>query len=101
MGIFNQIINLPYKFVTMGSFFVNTCLYLNTNKISDYFELIEGGAMFRLAANDRDEDILMIQYETETNNAIPRMIRWNENGYAILDQSNTSEHTGEILFFFS
>lgn len=55
--------------------------------------------MFRLAANDRDEDILMIQYETETNNAIPRMIRWNENGYAILDQSNTSEHTGKKCIF--
>lgn len=67
----------------------------NPCKISD-FKFIKGGAMFRLAANDRDEDILMIQYETETNNAIPRMIRWNENGFAIpiMDQSNASEHTG-------
>lgn len=58
--------------------------------------LIEGGAMFRLSANDRDEDILMIQYETETNNAIPRMIRWNENGFTvpILDQTNATEHAG-------
>lgn len=54
--------------------------------------------MFRIAANDRDEDILMIQYETETN-AIPRMIRWNETfSVPLVDQSNTHEHTGTNSF---
>lgn len=66
------------------------------HKISDDFELIEGGAMFRLAANDRDEDILMIQYETETNTGIPRMIRWNENGFTVplLEHGTTTEPPG-------
>lgn len=57
--------------------------------------------MFRLAAsNERDDDILMIQYDTDTNNSMPRMIRWNENGFAVplMDHSNNSEHAGMSLF---
>ncbi|XP_056645575.1 E3 ubiquitin-protein ligase HUWE1 isoform X1 [Diorhabda sublineata] len=57
----------------------------------------EGGSgMFRIAtATDRDEDILMIQYDADFENALPRMIRWNENGFAvpILDENNPNDHT--------
>lgn len=84
-------IGLSRGIVTRGL----SCISFFNDENSGDFELIEGGAMFRLTANDRDEDILMIQYETETNNAIPSMIRWNENGFAILDQPpTTTEHTG-------
>ncbi|KAJ8947109.1 hypothetical protein NQ318_002468 [Aromia moschata] len=62
--------------------------------------LLEGSSgMFRIATNDRDEDILMIQYDADNDNALPRMIRWNENGYAvpILDENNPSnDHTVAI-----
>lgn len=60
-------------------------------------ELLEGSSgMFRIATNDRDEDILMIQYDADNDNALPRMIRWNENGFAvpILDENNPNDHTG-------
>ncbi|CAH1153351.1 unnamed protein product [Phaedon cochleariae] len=59
-------------------------------------ELLDGNSgMFRIATNDRDEDILMIQYNADNDNALPRMIRWNENGFAvpILDENNTNDHT--------
>ncbi|KAG5895091.1 hypothetical protein JTB14_023265 [Gonioctena quinquepunctata] len=59
-------------------------------------ELLEGSSgMFRIATNDRDEDILMIQYDADNDNALPRMIRWNENGFAvpILDENNPNDHT--------
>ncbi|XP_018576077.1 E3 ubiquitin-protein ligase HUWE1 isoform X3 [Anoplophora glabripennis] len=54
--------------------------------------------MFRIATNDRDEDILMIQYDADNDNALPRMIRWNENGFAvpILDENNPNDHTVAI-----
>lgn len=57
-------------------------------------ELFEGSSgMVQLATTDRDEDILMIQYN---DNALPRMIRWNESGFTlpILDENNPSDHTG-------
>nr|XP_023021300.1 E3 ubiquitin-protein ligase HUWE1-like [Leptinotarsa decemlineata] len=59
-------------------------------------DLLEGSSgMFRIATNDRDEDILMIQYEGDNDNALPRMIRWNENGFSvpILDENNPNDHT--------
>lgn len=54
--------------------------------------------MFRIATTNRDEDILMIQYDADIDNALPRMIRWNENGYAvpILDENNPNDHTGNV-----
>lgn len=58
-------------------------------------ELLEGSSgMFRIATNDRDEDILMIQYDADNDNALPR-IRWTENGFAvpILDENNPNDHT--------
>ncbi|KAJ8914753.1 hypothetical protein NQ315_013256 [Exocentrus adspersus] len=62
-------------------------------------ELLEGSSgMFRIATNDRDEDVLMIQYDADNDNALPRMIRWNENGFAvpILDENNPNDHTVAI-----
>ncbi|KAJ8970022.1 hypothetical protein NQ314_001451 [Rhamnusium bicolor] len=60
-------------------------------------ELLEGSSgMFRIATNDRDEDILMIQYDADNDNALPRMIRWNENGFAVLDDNNPNDHTVAI-----
>ncbi|KAK4872231.1 hypothetical protein RN001_016355 [Aquatica leii] len=40
---------------------------------------------FDLASNiDREEDILMIQYaDHELDESLPRMVRWNENGFAV------------------
>ncbi|KAF5283384.1 hypothetical protein FQA39_LY04760 [Lamprigera yunnana] len=36
------------------------------------------------SSTDREEDILMIQYaDHELDEALPRMVRWNENGFAI------------------
>ncbi|KAJ8983063.1 hypothetical protein NQ317_007105 [Molorchus minor] len=61
-------------------------------------ELLEGSSgMFRIATNDRDEDILMIQYDADNDNALPR-IRWNENGFAvpILDESNPNNDHSAI-----
>ncbi|XP_031335949.1 E3 ubiquitin-protein ligase HUWE1-like isoform X2 [Photinus pyralis] len=46
---------------------------------------------------DREEDILMIQYaDHELDEALPRMVRWNENGFAIPlfdDLNHTNEQT--------
>ncbi|KAK5639592.1 hypothetical protein RI129_012084 [Pyrocoelia pectoralis] len=46
---------------------------------------------------DREEDILMIQYaDHELDEALPRMVRWNENGFAVPlfdDLNHTNEQT--------
>ncbi|CAH1960710.1 unnamed protein product [Acanthoscelides obtectus] len=50
--------------------------------------------MFRIATNDRDEDILMIQYDADGESALPRMIRWNDNGFAVpLVDDSPNDHT--------
>lgn len=57
--------------------------------------------MFYVAPIDRDEDIVMIQYadhDTE-NESLPRMVRWNENGFAIPifdEPTNTSDQPGNF-----
>lgn len=54
---------------------------------------------------DREEDILMIQYadhDSENDTTLPRMVRWNENGFAIpiFDEPNSSnDQTGTCLNF--
>ncbi|CAH0561864.1 unnamed protein product [Brassicogethes aeneus] len=59
--------------------------------------------MFRIASHlDREEDILMIQYtdHASDNDAIPRMVRWNENGFTIpiMDEANNStDQSGSIV----
>ncbi|CAH1960706.1 unnamed protein product [Acanthoscelides obtectus] len=53
--------------------------------------------MFRIATNDRDEDILMIQYDADGESALPRMIRWNDNGFAVpLVDDSPNDHTGSV-----
>ncbi|KAL1492672.1 hypothetical protein ABEB36_010896 [Hypothenemus hampei] len=54
--------------------------------------LEEPTGLFRVATN-REEDVLMIHYDGENDTALPRMIRWNEHGYAypMLDD-NSGDH---------
>lgn len=55
---------------------------------------------------DREEDILMIQYadhDSENDNTLPRMVRWNENGFAIPifdEPSNSNDQAGMFFNFF-
>ncbi|XP_066247369.1 E3 ubiquitin-protein ligase HUWE1 isoform X2 [Euwallacea similis] len=56
-------------------------------------ELLEDTGLFRVATNDRDEDVLMIHYEGENETPLPRMIRWNENGYTVpMLDDNSGDH---------
>ncbi|XP_048517112.1 E3 ubiquitin-protein ligase HUWE1 isoform X3 [Dendroctonus ponderosae] len=55
--------------------------------------LEESSGLFRVATNDREEDVLMIHYDGENEAALPRMIRWNENGYAVpMLDDNSGDH---------
>ncbi|XP_050313082.1 E3 ubiquitin-protein ligase HUWE1 isoform X3 [Anthonomus grandis grandis] len=51
------------------------------------------GREFRVGTNDRDEDVLMIHYENENESGLPRMIRWNENGFTVpMLDDNSGDH---------
>lgn len=56
-----------------------------------------------LAPNiDREEDILMIQYadhDSENDTTLPRMVRWNDSGFAIPifdEPSNSNDQAGKL-----
>ncbi|XP_060516281.1 E3 ubiquitin-protein ligase HUWE1 isoform X2 [Cylas formicarius] len=57
-------------------------------------DLLEGTSnLFRLASNDREEDVLMIHYEGDNDTTLPRMIRWNDSGFAIpMLDDNSGDH---------
>lgn len=65
-------------------------------------ELLDDNAgVFRISSNLND-DFLMIQYtdHNSENDSLPRMVRWNENGYAIsiMDEANnTNDQAGSIV----
>lgn len=42
---------------------------------------------------DHEEDVLMIHYDGENETPLPRMVRWNENGYAVpMLDDNSGDH---------
>lgn len=63
------------------------------NRDPDLGLLAETAGLFRVATNEREEDVLMIHYEGETDTAMPRMIRWNENGFTVpMLDDNSGDH---------
>lgn len=68
-------------------------IFTNFLYVTESELLEETSGLFRVATNDRDEDVLMIHYEGENETALPRMIRWNENGYAVpMLDDNSGDH---------